>query len=78
MAEITVSARGRQEQHSARTTMIGVIRKLKLCPPGQLTHAPYRAKLPALRDAIAAGELTQAQLGRYDAARVTCLKVIRR
>ena len=41
---------------------------------GQLTRAQYRTKLNELRAAVAAGDLTQAQLDRYDAELVTCLK----
>ena len=45
---------------------------------GQLTDAPYRAKLAEMRAAVAAGELAQAQLERYDAELGTCLKWIGR
>jgi hypothetical protein len=54
--------------------VVGVVRKRNLCTVGQLTRAQYRAKLTKLRAAVAAGELTQAQLDRYDAELVTCLK----
>ena len=72
--EIAVSALDRKAQRSARTAVTGVIRKLKLCTAGQLTRAQYRAKLAELRAAVAAGDLTQTQLDRYDAELVTCLK----
>jgi hypothetical protein len=72
--EIAVSAHDRKAGRSARTAVVGVVRKLKLCTSGQLTRAQYRAKLTELRAAVAAGDLTQAQLDRYDAELVTCLK----
>jgi hypothetical protein len=71
--EIAVSAHDHQAQRSARTAVVGVVRKLKLCTAGELTRAQYRAKLKELRAAVAAGDLTQAQLDRYDAELVTCL-----
>jgi hypothetical protein len=72
--EIVVTARDRQLQRSARTTVAGIVRKPKVCAAGQLTREQYRAKLTELRAAVAAGDLTQAQLDRYDAELVTCLK----
>jgi hypothetical protein len=72
--EIAVSANDRQFARSAHTSLVGVVRKPKLCNAGQLTRAQYRAKLTELRAAVAAGDLTQAQLDRYDAELVTCLK----
>lgn len=71
--EIAVSAHDPKAQRSARTVVVGVVRKLKLCTAGQLSRAQYRAKLKELRAAVAAGDLTQAQLDRYDAELVTCL-----
>jgi hypothetical protein len=72
--EIAVNAQDRKAQHVARTSVVGVVRKPKLCATGQLTRAQYRAKMAELRAAVAAGDLTQAQLDRYDAELVTCLK----
>ena len=72
--EIAITARDRQLQRSARTTVAGVVRKPKVCAAGQLTRAQYRSKLAELRAAVSAGDLTQAQLDRYDAELVTCLK----
>jgi hypothetical protein len=72
--EIVIVARDRQSSRSASTTVVGVVRKPKLCVKGQLTDAQYRAKLTELRAAVTAGDLTQAQLDRYDAEMVTCLK----
>jgi len=72
--EIGVTANDRQFSRSAHTALVGVVRKPKLCNAGQLTRAQYRAKLAELRSAVAAGDLTQAQLDRYDAELVTCLK----
>lgn len=71
--EIAVAAVDRQFAREARTRIIGVIRKPRLCVPGQLTHTQYRAKLAALRAALAAGDLTPDQFDHYDAELVSCL-----
>jgi serine/threonine protein kinase len=72
--EIAITARDRATSRSARTTLAGVVRKPKLCEPGQLTRAQYQAKITELRAAVTAGDLTQAQFDRYDAELVACLK----
>jgi hypothetical protein len=72
--EIAITARDRQSSQTARTTIVGVVRKPKLCVRGQLTRAQYQAKVTELRASVAAGDLTQAQLDRYDAELVACLK----
>jgi len=72
--EIELTARDPASPRSARATVAGVVRKPRLCDPGRLTRDQYRAKLTELRAAVAAGDLTQAQLDRYDAELVTCLK----
>lgn len=72
--EIAITARDRVSSRSARITFNVVIRKPKLCIPGQLTHAQYRAKTAELRKAVSAGDITQAEFDRYDAALVSCLK----
>jgi hypothetical protein len=72
--EIAITARDRASSRSARATVIGVVRKPRLCEPGQLTRAQYQAKVTELRAAVTAGDLTQAQLDRYDAELVACLK----
>lgn len=72
--EVAIIARDRATSRSARTTIVGVVRKPKLCEPGRFTQAQYRAKLKELRAAVAAGDITQAQLDRYDAELVTCLQ----
>jgi hypothetical protein len=72
--EIAVTVHDRQFVRTARTSVVGVVRKPKLCAAGQLTRAQYRAKMAELRAAVAAGDLTQAQLDKYDAELVTCLK----
>jgi hypothetical protein len=41
--------------------------------PGQLTRQQYHAKIAELRAAVAAGDLTSAQLDRYGAELVACL-----
>jgi hypothetical protein len=72
--EIAIVAHDRRFSHTASTKVVGVVRKPRLCVAGQLTDAQYRAKLTEMRAAVAAGDLTQAQLDRYDAELVTCLK----
>jgi hypothetical protein len=72
--EITITAHDRQSSRTTSTKLTGVVGRPKLCVPGKLTRAQYRAKLAELRAAVAAGDLTQAQLDRYDAELVTCLQ----
>lgn len=72
--EIAITARDRASSRSARATVVGVVRKPRLCEPGQLTRAQYQAKIAELRTAVTAGDLTQAQFDRYDAELVACLK----
>ena len=72
--EIAITARDRASSRSARTTVTGVVRKPRLCEPGQLTRAQYQAKIAELRAAVTAGDITQAQFDRYDAELVACLK----
>jgi hypothetical protein len=72
--EIAINARDRVSTRSARATLVGVVRKPRLCQPGQLTRAQYQAKITELRAAVTAGDLTQAQFDKYDAELVACLK----
>lgn len=72
--EIAIVARDRQSSRSVRQTIVGVIRKPRLCVPGQLTRAQYDAKMAELRASRAAGDLTQTQLDRYDAELIACLR----
>jgi hypothetical protein len=72
--EIAITARDDALARSAHTTIVGVIRKPKLCTYGELTRAQYRAKLAALRAAADGGSLTRSQFDHYDAELVTCLK----
>ena len=72
--EIAITARDRASSRSARATVVGVVRKPRLCEPGQLTRAQYQAKIAELRSAVTAGDITQAQFDRYDAELVACLK----
>jgi hypothetical protein len=71
--EIAIAAVDLQSAREARTRIVGVIHKPRLCAAGQLTHTQYNAKLAALRAALAAGDLTQDQFDRYDLELVTCL-----
>ncbi|HET9627012.1 MAG TPA: hypothetical protein VFP84_36885, partial [Kofleriaceae bacterium] len=72
--ELAVNAHDRKGKLTAHTSVVSAVRKRKLCTPGELTREQYRAKLTELRAAVAAGDMTQAQLDRYDAELVTCLK----
>jgi hypothetical protein len=72
--EIVITARDRDSSRNARTTIVGVVRKPKLCTPGQLTTAQYQAKIADLRAALSAKVLTQEEFDRYDAELVTCLR----
>ncbi|MCE9579005.1 MAG: hypothetical protein K8W52_38125 [Deltaproteobacteria bacterium] len=72
--ELTVEARDQRFQRTATATIAGIVRKPRLCIPGQLTRAQYNAKIAELRAAAAAGDLTQAELDRYDAELVGCLQ----
>jgi hypothetical protein len=72
--ELAVNAHDRKGKLTAHTSVISAVRKRRLCAPGELTRDQYRAKMNELRAAVAAGDMTQAQLDRYDAELVTCLK----
>lgn len=71
--EIEVIARDPKFGQAAGTRVVGAIRKPALCMPGQLTRAQYYLKIAALREELAAGDLTPTQFDRYDAELVTCL-----
>lgn len=72
--EIAITVRDRDSGRSARTSFTGVVRKPKLCTPGQLTQAQYQAKIADLRAALSAQALTQEEFDRYDAELINCLK----
>jgi hypothetical protein len=72
--ELAVNAHDRKGKLTAHTSVISSVRKRKLCAPGELTRDQYRAKMNELRAAVTAGDMTAAQLDRYDAELVTCLK----
>ena len=72
--EIALIARDRATSRSARATVVGVVRKPRLCEPGKLTRAQHQAKIAELRAAVTAGDITQVQFDRYDAELVACLK----
>jgi hypothetical protein len=72
--EIAVTAIEARYQRNAATTLTGVIHMPKLCTAGQLTRAQYDARIRELRAAVAAGDLTQAELDRYEAELVGCLQ----
>jgi hypothetical protein len=72
--EIAITARDRPSSRSARATVVGVVRKPKLCVPGQLTNAQYQAKIADLKAALSVKALTQDEYDRYDAELVACLK----
>ncbi|HEY0190098.1 MAG TPA: hypothetical protein VGC42_03190 [Kofleriaceae bacterium] len=72
--DVAITARSKRDKLEAKASAALVIRKRKLCVPGQLTRAQYQAKLTELRAAVAAGDMTQVQLDRYDAELTACLK----
>jgi hypothetical protein len=72
--EIAITASDRPSSRTASTTIVGVVRKPKLCVRGQLTRAQYRAKVEALHGRVTAGDITQAEFDHYDAELVACLK----
>jgi hypothetical protein len=72
--EISITALEGRSLRSKPTIIRGVVRKPKLCVSGQLTLEQYNMKLIDLRTALKGGDLTQAQLDRYDAELVACLK----
>lgn len=72
--EIAITARDRPSSRTAKTTIVGAVRKPKLCVRGQLTRAQYRGKVEELRAEVTAGVITQADFDRYDAELVACLK----
>jgi hypothetical protein len=71
--EFVVIARDAVFLRTAQSIVVGVVRKPRLCTAGQLTLEQYRAKILELRAAVGAGDLTSAQLDRYDAELVACL-----
>jgi hypothetical protein len=72
--EIAITVRDRDSGRSARTSITGVVRKPRLCTPGQLTQAQYQAKIADLKAALSAQALTQEEYDRYDAELINCLK----
>jgi hypothetical protein len=71
--ELTITARDAVFLRTAQANIMGVVRRPRLCVPGQLTLQQYHAKIGELRAAVAADDLTSAQLDRYDAELVACL-----
>jgi hypothetical protein len=74
LVEMAITARDRPSGRTARAAVVGVVRRPKLCMPGQLTRAEYQDKVADLRTALSAKALTQAEFDRYDAELVSCLK----
>lgn len=72
--EISITVRDTASTRTARTSIVGVVRKPKLCLPGQLTRAQYQEKIASLRTALSDKILTPAEFDRYDAELVACLK----
>jgi hypothetical protein len=72
--QINATARDRHFQRAVSVVLHGVVRKPKLCNSGQLTRAQYNGKIAELRAAVAAGDMTQDELDRYDAELVGCLQ----
>jgi hypothetical protein len=72
--EIAVTAHDRKSPRAARTAVVGVVRKPRVCTAGNLSRDAYSAKLAGMRADVAAGALTRSQFDRYDAEMVACLK----
>ncbi len=72
--EIAITAHDRKTPRAARTQLIGVVRKPRICSAGTLTRAEYNSKLAALHAQVSAGVLKKAAFDRYDAELVTCMK----
>jgi hypothetical protein len=71
--KIAVAARDNVFIRTSRTTIIGTIRKPRLCAAGQLTRDQYESKIAELRAAAVARDITQAELDRYEAELVACM-----
>lgn len=71
---IAVTVRDRPSSVTATTTMVGLVRKPRLCAPGALTRAEYRARVEELQAQLAARRLTQSEYDDYEAQLVACLK----
>lgn len=71
--EIAIAARDQPSSRSARTVLSGVVRKQRLCTPGQLTREQYRKRIEDLRKAKDAGALSQPEFDGYDAELLACL-----
>ena len=71
--DISITAQDQRSSSIARTQVSGVVRKRRLCTPGQLTRDQFKAHLADLRAALAAKGLTQAQFDRYEAELLACL-----
>ncbi len=67
--ELAITARDRASSRSAHVTVVGVVRKPRLCEPGQRTRAQYQARITELRSVVTAGDITQVLFDRYDAER---------
>lgn len=69
--EIALTARDLDSAQSVHATVVGTVRKPRLCEPGKLTQAQYQAKLAELRNSKF---LSADELDRYDAELVSCLR----
>jgi hypothetical protein len=71
---IAITVRDHPSSVTATTTMVGLVRKPRLCVPGALTRAEYRARVQELQAQLAAKRLTQSEYDGYEAELVACLK----
>jgi hypothetical protein len=71
--QLVVTASDPERGRLAQTLLVAEVAKAKLCVAGQLSRRDYDAKLAELRAAVKAGDMTQAQLDRYDGELLLCL-----
>jgi hypothetical protein len=71
---IAIRVRDRQSSRTATATVVGVMRKPRLCTPGKLTRAEYQAALTEFQAQLAAKRITQAEYDNYEGELVGCLK----
>ena len=72
--QIAITARETRRGRATQTTLSATVGKPKLCDAGKLTRKQYDTKVAELRTTVASGDMTQAQLDRYDAELILCLQ----
>lgn len=72
--QIGINVRDTRLGGAVQTALHATVGKPKLCDVGKLTRAQYEAKVVELRATVASGDMSQAQLDRYDAELILCLQ----